>query len=343
MFHPNNQHNGGGPLPIHPVDAPLYVVTSISNPRRYTQRYNRYRAFEKYIRDSGAILVTIEQGFGEREFEISDFENPNHIRVRSTSEIWHKENMLNLAIHRLPPDWKYVAWIDADIEFARPDWVFETIHLLQHYDVIQMFSQAADLDPQYTILDGVRDGIISHWMNTGHGPISVRGKDGEYGGYGYGYGGHGGAGNKHPGYAWAARRSAFDHLGGLIDWAIVGSADWHMAAALVGQVSASIGPSVREACPRYVEQCKNWEYNAVKNLKYNIGFMDGLILHFWHGKKLDRKYFDRWRILVDNKFDPMYDLKRDWQGLWQLTDHNHKLRDDLRAYMSARNEDSIDK
>jgi hypothetical protein len=31
-------------------------------------------------------------------------------------------------------------------------------------------------------------------------------------------------------------------------------------------------------------------------------------------------------------FDPDLDLKRDWQGLCQLTDRNRALRDGLRAY-----------
>jgi hypothetical protein len=40
--------------------------------------------------------------------------------------------------------------------------------------------------------------------------------------------------------------------------------------------------------------------------------------------------------------DPDLDLKRDWQGLWQLTDHNPELRDGLRAYARLRDEDSPD-
>jgi hypothetical protein len=338
MFHPNNQHHGGGPSPIQPVNAPLYVVTCVSNPKRYRSRYHLYRRFEKYVADAGAILYTIEQAFGAREFEITDPNNPNHIRIQSTSELWHKENMLNLAIERLPIDWQYVAWIDADIEFARPDWVYETIHLLQHYDLIQMFSQAADLDPQHEVLNGLRDGIIAAWRKNGCGPIVKKGKTSTY----YGTNGFG-AGNRHPGYAWATRRDAFNKLGGLIDWAVVGSADWHMAAALVGQIDASISPAIISACPEYVRMCHIWQQRAVDLIRYNVGYMDGLIVHHWHGKKADRKYQDRWRILTENKFDPSLDLKRDSHGLWQLTERNHKLRDDLRAYLAARNEDSIDR
>lgn len=311
-------------LPIKPINAPLYVITCISNPARYRSRYHLYRQFEKYINDSGAILYTIEQSFRKREYEITDEHNPRHFRVNTVSELWHKENMLNLLMQRLPPDWEYVAWIDADVIFSRPDWVGETLHLLQHYPIIQMFSQASDLDPQHRLLN-YRDGVVYGWQKDNRGPLKRR------------YGG-----NNHPGYAWAARRDAIDMLGGLIDWAIVGSADWHMACALVGQLEKSLYPAIYENCPVYVQWLEDWAERAKKFIRYNVGFMDGLVLHYWHGKKIDRGYFERWRILTSNKFDPLVDLKRDWQGLWQLTDHNHKLRDDLRAYFRSRSEDSME-
>lgn len=308
-------------LPIKPVNAPLYVITCISNPVRYKTRYHLYRQFEKYINDSGAILYTIEQSFGKREFEVTEGENSRHIRVTTSSELWHKENLLNLLMQRLPPDWQYVAWIDADVAFARFDWVYETIHQLQHYNIIQMFSQASDLDPEYRLLNQ-RDGVIYGWRNDDCGPLKRR------------YGG-----NNHPGYAWAARRETIDMLGGLIDWAIVGSADWHMACALVGQIEKSLYPALYDNCPVYVQWCEDWADRARKEVRFNVGYMDGLMLHYWHGKKQNRGYFERWNILTSNHFNPLVDLKRDWQGVWQLTDHNHRLRDDLRRYFTSRNED----
>ena len=45
---------------------------------------------------------------------------------------------------------------------------------------------------------------------------------------------------------------------------------------------------------------------------------------------------------MDNKYDPVADLKRDWQGLLSLDRRRTKLRDDIRKYFRARNEDSID-
>jgi hypothetical protein len=39
------------------------------------------------------------------------------------------------------------------------------------------------------------------------------------------------------------------------------------------------------------------------------------------------------------EFDPDLDLIRDYQGLWQLSGRNPKLRDGLRAYAKMRKED----
>ena len=311
-------------LPIKPVNAPLYVVTCITNPARYRSRYHLYRQFEKYIRDSGAILYTIEGCLGDREFEITEADNPHHIRVKTTHEVWHKENLLNLAIQRLPHDWKYVATIDADVEFARPDWVQETIHKLQHFDVVQLFSQAVDLDPQYRYLAPFRDGFV-YWYETHQRSKAVL--QTRYGGI------------AHPGYAWAYRRDAIDALGGLIDWAAVGSGDWHMACALVGQVEKSFAP-IKRTCPVYLKWCLEWQTRAERHIKRNIGYVDGLCLHYWHGPKHKRGYFDRWKILSDNRFDPSIDMKRDWQGMWQLSGEKIDLRDQLRGYMASRDEDS---
>jgi hypothetical protein len=72
--------------------------------------------------------------------------------------------------------------------------------------------------------------------------------------------------------------------------------------------------------------------------------MPGLVNHFHHGDKKARNYDNRWKLLVDTKFDPITDLKKDTQGLWQLQDDGTerfiRLRDGLRKYARLRQEDS---
>lgn len=298
--------------------AKLYVVTPIINPCRYQSRYRLYKEFAKMVADAGAILYTVEVAFGNRPFSVTEECNPHHIQLRTWSEMWHKENQINLGISRLPQDWEYVAWIDADVQFARPDWVQETINQLQHYHVVQMFSVAHDLGPTHDAFQKHHGFAYSYVHN-------LRGNQ-DYS-------------NWHPGYAWAARREAINDLGGLIDYAILGAADRHMAFALIGRGRQTIHSKLQGG---YAQELGLWEERAEKYVKRNVGYVPGLLVHYWHGKKRDRRYRERWEILVGNNYDPDLDLKRDWQGLYALTDRNIQLRDDLRGYFRARNEDSID-
>lgn len=312
-------------LPIQPVDAPLYVVSPIINPSRYRSRYALYREFEKYIADTGAILVTVEAAYGDRDFEITDAANPRHIRLRTSHEVWHKENLINIGVSRLPADWKYVAWIDADVRFARPDIVDETIQQLQHFSVVQMFAHATDLGPRHQPLRSF-DGFVAQWLRRyGEQPADMD----QYGVW-------------HPGYAWACRRDAWDHLGGLIDFAIVGSADRYMACGMIGAMAESLSAEIVRHCPTYADWCFEWQARAETYIKRNIGFVDGLLLHYFHGAKKSRGYMNRSAILWKNHFDPSRDIKRDWQGMWQLADRKIPLRDALRAYFRGRDEDSTE-
>lgn len=312
-------------LPIKAIDAPLYVVAPIVNPSRYRSRYSLYRDFETYITAAGAVLYTVEAAYGDRDFEITDASNPRHIRLRTSHEVWHKENLINIGVSRLPADWKYVAWIDPDVRFARPDIVAETIHQLQHFSVVQMFAHATDLGPRHEPLRSFQ-GFVSRWMrHNGAEHTSTR----QYSEW-------------HPGYAWACRRDAWDHLGGLIDFAVVGSADRYMACGLIGDIAQSLGVDLGRDCPTYTEWCFEWQARAETYIKRNIGFVDGLLLHYFHGAKKNRGYFNRSSILWNNEFDPARDIKRDWQGLWQLTDRKVRLRDQLRAYFRSRDEDSAE-
>lgn len=299
---------------------PLYVVTVVTNSQRFRNRWKLYEDFAHMVSYSGAILYTVEVAFGDREFVITQPDNQQHLQLRTTDELWVKEKAINLGVQHIPLDWKYVAWIDADIDFVRPDWANETIHLLQHYDVIQMFSKATDLDANSEPLI-THDGYMYAYAQ---GSLNLRRYPYE---------------KYHPGYAWAARRSAFDKLGGLLDIAILGSGDRHMAMALLSNVNRSYPKGISAG---YLDALKQWQRRATL-LQRNVGYMPGTITHAWHGPKVNRGYNTRWKILVDNAYDPRTDLKPDWQGLWQLEADEPRqiaLRDAIRHYFQVRNEDA---
>lgn len=320
---------------IKPVDRDgFHVIAVISNPQRFKARYHLFKQFEKHMKHHGANLHVVEQSFGIRPNELveEEFESKtifglpvekhhkktNYIHLRTEEELWHKENMINIGISRLPADWKYVAWIDADVTFMRDDWIEETIHQLQHYHVVQMFQTCVDTGPHGETIT-VHKSFCYQYLHNMH-------YKRDYNFW-------------HPGYAWAATREAIDALGGLVDYAILGAGDHHMAHALIGQVHHSYPGNIHA---HYKLMLHDWQERAEKYLKRDIGYVPGTIVHHWHGKKKDRKYIERWDILTKNDFDPVIDIKKDWQGLYQLDTNKVKLRDGIRAYFRQRNEDSID-
>jgi hypothetical protein len=311
---------------------PLYVVTMVSNPVRYKSRYRLYSEFREYMRRAGVTLLTVEVAFGDRPHEVTQAGDPWDVQLRTWDELWHKESAINAGVRHLSrqvPDWQYVAWVDADVTFARPDWAAETVQQLQHYQVVQMFSHAHDLGPDHAVFDTYPGFVWSYHQNLPR----------EWGGQQYA----GRKNNWHPGYAWAARREAFDALGGLMDEAILGSCDQHMACALIGEGRASINPKMH---PNYLGVVDRWQARAEKYVRRDIGYVPGSLLHYWHGRKAQRGYLDRWKILRDAQFDPFFDLKADAQGLHQLVDHGDarsiRLRDQIRTYFRSRQEDGVE-
>lgn len=325
----------------------FYCIAVIENPIRFKSRYELYENFRRHIVAAGIKLVVVELAFGDRPHRITYDEDKSSIQLRSSHELWHKENLINIAISRLPSDWQYVAWIDADVMFTRPDWANETVQQLQHFQVVQMFSEAQDLSPTYEPMKTVtglshKGFIYSHlshrplgYEDCGHehqfGPNHPVGKKAHHHCYASPY--------WHPGFAWAARREAIEALGGLFEVAILGASDHHMAWAFFGKCESSIPEKMH---PNYKKALQIWQDRATKHIRKDVGFVPGLLLHYWHGKKKDRQYETRWKILTQNQFDPELDLKKDSQGVLSLTDRNIALRLDIERYLRTRNEDSID-
>ena len=297
----------------------LHVVTAVANPICWESRVRLYRDFERHMLDSGVQLTVVECAYGERPFQCAGTPGVTHVPVRARTLTWSKENLLNLGIARI--DARYIATIDADIHFRRTDWASETVHALQQYDVVQPWSDCYDLGPHDEHMHAHRS-FCRLWAE---GKPIVQGPK-AIGSYQFG----------HPGYAWAYTRQALEWLGGLVETASLGSADHHMAQALIGRVDESI-PSLQDA---YKAPLDRWQERAVRHIAGNISYVPGTIEHRWHGAKVKRNYVGRWDILVRNAFDPTTDLKRNTWGVYELAGNKPELRRDFDSYFRSRDEDS---
>jgi hypothetical protein len=312
----------------------FYVIAVMTNPERFKTRPRLFKEFMTRMDRYGVKLYVVEGAFADREFEVTDPANSRHIQIRTDSEVWHKENLINIGISRLPSTWEYVCWIDGDIDFVHPNWMLETVHELQHHPIVQMFEDSIDLGPNHEILATFKS-FASCYKNGGDYKRMVSSKKE----IDYYYGGYLQSGKYwHPGYAWAATRDAINTMGGLLDFAILGAADHHMACSFIGEGKRSVPSGLH---PNYLKMVLAWQERVLR-LHKNIGYVKGTIYHYWHGKKKDRKYKDRWQILIKHKFDPQNHIHKDWQGLWTLYPGHEGLRDQIREYFRARNEDSID-
>ena len=315
-------------------DNTLHVVGVVSNPVRYNSRYRLARQWAERMRATPFVkLHVVEAAFGDRHHELRQ-NGEDHLEVRTASEIWIKENMINLGVrHLLPRDWRYVAWVDTDIEFRDPDWARETLHELQHYPVLQPWSDSIELGPKGEILRH-RQSFGSYDMQrrmqttSRKTPEQERKADPCKPYYGFGWG--------HTGYAWAATRGWWEQVQGLIDFGILGAGDWHMAWAMIGRVHEGMRNELSE---NYKRLCFEWQERAVRMGKH-VGYLPGRIEHYFHGAVGNRKYDLRHETLVRHAFDPVTDLRRDAQGLIQLVG-KPELEQDIRWYNRTRSEDDI--
>lgn len=302
----------------------LHVFTARSNPLYWKKPHQNYEIFARHMLDSGVNLHVVECAYGEEAFTCK-LPGVNHIGVRAKTRGWCKENLLNIGVYRVP-EAKYIAWIDADVIFRRPDWAEATVNALQHYHVVQPWSDAYDLGPNGEHIAHHQSFAKQFFYRK---PLVPEGKpwwQGDGGPYVY----------PHSGYAWAWTREVFEWLGGLFELGGMGSGDHHMALALAGlaDYSMPIGTS-----PAYRREVKRWEERALLHVNRNIGYVWGTIEHLFHGRKIDRGYLSRWEMFVKHQFDPHEDLKRNSFGVLEFATNKPELRHDFDLYLHSRNED----
>ena len=293
---------------------PLYVILPYFNFIGFKRRRDLFIQFvERYAKTPGLRLV-VSEALGPAPLpHLSVFK---HITFQSDSHVWIKENLINIATKTLPDDWATVAWIDADLEFLNQNWVQDTIHELKSADVVQMWRTAVNLGPRK---EALKIDKSFAYMFVGSGTKWTASDK-------YGF--------WHPGYAWACTRAAFTKMGGLPDWAILGSGDRHLAMSLAGLGQHSCPGTIHE---NYKMMLKLYE-RSLKNFK--VSWVDGTIIHFWHGSFADRRYKERWDILIKNAFDPFEDIGYTDEGLVQLTGRGKRFEKFLDDYFTGRKEDS---
>jgi len=304
-----------------PIEQNLHVVIVISNPCQYARRYILAKEFIKRFDDEeNVILYIVELAFNDQKFQVTEAKNSRHLQIRTTARpLWHKENMINLGVQKLlPKNWKAFAWIDADIEFDSASWALDTLKILNGCrDIVQLFSHCSDMDQNE---DPMRIFQSFGFQYSKKKVYKIQGQLNFW----------------HPGFAWAMTRKAYDKAGGIYEKSILGSGDHNISLSLIGRGIYSINSETTDG---YKKSVLDYQKNISK---LRLGYVPGFIRHYFHGSKENRKYIERWKILVKHKYNPYEHIEHDKNGLLIPSDKcPQELLNDIYQYFSERNEDEF--
>lgn len=300
-----------------PIEDKLHVIVVVSNPCLYAIRYILTREFIKRMEmdESNVVLYIVELVYKKQKFIITEANNKQHLQLRTDEPLWHKENMINLGVkYLLPKHWKAMAWIDADVEFESSTWATDTLKILNgSKDVVQLFSHCVDMNKQKAAMQVFTSFGYQYTKKNAY--LS-------------------GVNFWHPGYAWACNRKAYDKMGGLYEKGILGAGDNITAMCLIGQGQKSV---YAKGTDEYKQSINEYE-KKVSNLR--VGYVPGVIRHHYHGSKKNRRYMERWSILINHKYNPYVHVTKNAIGLLIPSPHCSKeFLADIMNYFAERNED----
>lgn len=299
-----------------PIDDTLHVIVVVSNPCQYASRYILAKEFLYRMQsESNITIYIVELAYGRQDFQLTSPKCPRHLQLRTDKVIWHKENMINLGVKLLPNNWKAMAWIDADIEFESSTWAMDALKLLNGaYDIVQLYSHCIDMNKNGSTMSIFSGFCYQYCKQTSE--YSSGGKD-----------------LWHPGYAWAMNRRMYDRCG-IYDLGILGSGDHNMALCFLGHGLKSLNEDVSEGYKKSMEDYQR----KVRGVR--MGYVPCVIRHYYHGTKENRKYTERWKILVNHQYDPLKHVKYQDGLLVPTAECPPELLSDIFHYFEERNEDT---
>ena len=238
--------------------------------------------------------------------------------------MWQKERLVNHAVANLPPECKYFAWLDCDVLFGNKDWANLAVEKLQTVDIIQLFKRVFYLpkgdccykNRHLTMLQGVmwQNKIHRNWLQR------RKNKDLPF---------------SSPGFAWAARRDAFSHCGGIYDKNIIGSGDTFLVDVYLdsfeihgyaAKFNRFMKKDMMSWCEKFRSVNKKTDYIPVD------------LYHLWHGSLKNRRYMDRHDIVLAYDYDPENDVRLE-NDVYEWNSDKPEMHEGIKGYFFGRKED----
>ncbi|MBL8223834.1 MAG: hypothetical protein JNM50_00775 [Chromatiales bacterium] len=314
----------------------LWAITSYFNPLGYERRLINYRTFRAHL---GVPLLTVEWSPDSR-FELGPGDADQLVQLGGGSLLWQKERLLNVAVGLLPPECRFVAWLDCDIVFQRADWGPATVAALEDDAVVQLYDRVVYLDRhEFDGTQARRDWSACPRLFERPGVVSAIARRDPLPDW---IGAPGLAdttaleGSPSAGFAWAASRE-FLSRHPLFDSWVVGGGDSAACYAALGVPERVV--RVQNLSERHQAHYLPRARAIAREVAGRVRHVPGTLFALWHGEMVDRRYRSRHEIVARHGFDPETFLQRAPSGVWQWTDRAAGLSPEVRAYFAGRNED----
>ena len=277
----------------------------VRNLRRFLRQMDRYKV----------PVYGVELYLKGQTPEMADRPGWRCIQVKKAAILWQKEALLNMAEKMVPDEYDIIAAIDADVEFANPNWHADTLRAMQFHPVAQMFSTALWTDRRGNIIKRrhavTRLGLDMDKWTT------------------------------HPGFAWAFTREFYRAMGGWYDVAPMGAGDTLLCVALqkkplpkkwMEHAYSYLGPRNRDHFDAWAKQVRETFRG------HAAGYVPGDVIHEWHGDLVNRRYHERAKWIEG--YDVRKHTRRTRAGylVWSMF-APAKLKADMIAYFIGRDED----
>lgn len=288
----------------------LAVVTCHFNWAGFRAPAANLRRFLRQMRAFKIPVYGMELQMKGRPFVTEGESNWTRLTVSPDHMLFQKEACINAIVAKLPPQFKFVAWVDADVEFTNHAWPDIAKALLTVTPVIQLFDVAVWTD---------REGLANKQRKS----CVQTGMDRSWKG--------------HPGFAWAARRELWTEYGGLYAQTPIGHGDTIFALAAMKQHmlddhgmhhGVGINPVKHDL----------WKKRIGEFTKGQCLFVPGECWHEWHGDLANRKYWERSTVLKNMDCEKHIAVDRDGLLKWSsyatpamkefVTNYFHQRKED---------------
>jgi len=262
-------------------------------------RYNLHENYKYYIQSFGISFSTIEAIRFDRDQKYlltKPGNEPYDIQVQFYDDIYIRENLLNVAMKKIPK-WDYVAWIDTHQTFENLYWWEQSIVKMEKIASVQLFQYFIGRNPtnmtEFRAPSALQNAVFQTTLDAG--PTFFFGN------------------------AWGVTQDYYNQVGYIYDECIASCCD---CAWVAGSINPAMNFHSLSTFSTYTNQFMPWINHTQQVFKASSDRVRGDIHHLYH-----EHVFDYNQILVEfnkSEFDVKKDLSKDVNGTLIFT--NKRLK-----------------